>query len=105
MYSEIKMKLENYRREIDEIDGQILILLNKRAETAKNIGLVKTKAGLPIVDAERETEVLRHISNENRGILPAESVTKIFRRIIRESREIQNKIIEEKSEKGSEICL
>ena len=83
------MKLEDYRKEIDSIDAEILWLLNKRAEAAGKIGVLKAKAGLPIVDSDREGEVLRRVSQANGGILTDDSVIKIFRRIIRESRQVQ----------------
>ena len=49
------MKLENWRKEIDEIDGKIVLLLNRRAKAAQEIGKIKAKAGLPIIDLERES--------------------------------------------------
>lgn len=97
------MNLEDCRKEIDAIDAQILSLLNKRAEAAGKIGVLKAKAGLPIIDLDRESEVLRRVSQANNGILADDSVIKIFRRIIRESRQIQIESLSKFLKKGTGI--
>ncbi len=83
------MKLENLRKEMDEIDGEIVRLLNERAKIARKIGLVKTQAGLPIVDADREEAILRRVAHENGGYLEDDALVRIYRKIIGESRRLQ----------------
>lgn len=83
------MMLEDWRREIDEIDSQIISLLNRRARAAQSIGAIKAKAGLPIVDTEREDEVLRRVANANEGILENETILEIYGKILQKSRQIQ----------------
>ncbi len=83
------MKLEDWRKEIDLIDEEIVRLVNRRAKIAREIGVLKTAAGLPIVDAARENEILRNVVTKNKGILKNEAIALIFRGIIRESRQIQ----------------
>lgn len=97
------MNLEDCRKEIDTIDAQILSLLNRRAEVAARIGVLKAKAGLPIVDLDRESEVLWRVSQTNGGILADDSVIKIFRRIIRESRQVQIESLSKFLKKGTGI--
>ena len=97
------MNLEDCRKEIDAIDAEILSLLNKRAEAAGKIGVLKAKAGLPIVDLDRESEVLRRVSQANDGILANDSIIKIFRRIIQESRQVQIDSLAEFLKKGTGI--
>jgi chorismate mutase len=84
-----KMKLEDWRTEIDEIDAEIVSLLIRRARIAKKIGVLKAKAGLPIVDAQREDEILRRILKNNGPVLPDEAMIRIYRKILHESRQIQ----------------
>ena len=60
------MKLEECRREIDRIDRQIMNLLNRRALTVRRVGELKARAGIPIVDLEREDEVLRRVTGRGR---------------------------------------
>ena len=81
--------LEDWRREIDEIDSQIIGLLNRRARAAQSIGVIKAKAGLPIVDTEREDEVLQRVAQANEGILENETVLLIYGKILQKSRQIQ----------------
>lgn len=83
------MKLDEWRNEIDEIDAEIVNLINRRARIAQKIGILKAKAGLPIVDLEREEAIMRKACASNRGILENESIVRIFKRIIQESRQIQ----------------
>lgn len=47
------------RREIDEIDAEILKLFEKRMRTSEDIGAYKAANDLPIYDADRERAVLR----------------------------------------------
>ena len=94
------MKLENWRKEIDEIDGEIILLLNRRAKAAKEIGKIKAKAGLPIIDLERESEVLRNIIGENSGILHDWQMATIYQKILDESRQVQINTISEITKHG-----
>lgn len=50
--------LEEYRREIDEIDQKIVALFAQRMQVAEQVGAYKAAAGLPVLDAQREREVL-----------------------------------------------
>jgi len=86
--------IEELREEIDEIDEQILELLNRRAELAVSIGQVKTERSLPLVDEERERELLEELTGENPGPLPEEAVARIFKRIVEETREFELNEIE-----------
>ena len=80
------MKIEDWREEIDAIDQELLLLLNRRARMAQKIGALKRAAGLPIYDADREHSVLSQVQDANAGPLDEPAVAKLFRRIIRETR-------------------
>ena len=97
------MKLEDWRNEIDSIDAEIVRLVNQRAGVAKKIGVLKATAGLPIIDGDREEAILRGVCGKNQGVLEDESLIRIFRQIIRESRQIQTKIVGKMSERKTEI--
>ena len=96
------MKLEDWRNKIDLIDAEIARLVNARVQVAKKIGALKAAAGLPVVDADREETVLHGICKKNGGVLANESLVRIFRQIICESRQIQTEaagqILENKTE-------
>ncbi|MDT7780050.1 MAG: chorismate mutase [Acidobacteriota bacterium] len=83
------MSIEDWRAQIDEIDGELLRLLNRRASLAAQIGALKRHAGLPLYDAGRERDVLARACRDNRGPLDEGAVARIFRRVIRESRRVE----------------
>jgi chorismate mutase len=95
------MRIEDCREEIDRIDGELLRLLNRRARLALEIGEMKARAGLPLKDEGREREVLSRSSVANAGPLGQNSVARIFRRIIRESRRVEESARELD---GAEAC-
>lgn len=51
------------RRQIDNIDRQIVDLINQRAAVVKKIGEIKSAAGIPVSAPHREQEVLKHVAN------------------------------------------
>jgi chorismate mutase len=87
------MNIEYWRSEIDETDRELLRLLNRRARLAMKVGALKREAGLPCCDPERERAVLNDLQKANAGPLDALAITKVFRRIIRESREMETKML------------
>ena len=83
------MDIEHWRKEIDEIDAELLRLLNMRARLALKVGALKHAANLPFCDPDRERSVLERLQEINCGPLDKRAVDKVFRRIIRESRRVQ----------------
>ena len=82
------MTLEQKRRDIDEIDTEILTLLNRRAEVVRELGQIKIRAGLPMVDWGREAEVIRRAGSRAVS-LGDDSANRIYRAILREARQIE----------------
>ena len=83
------MDIDYWRKEIDDIDAELLRLLNMRARLALKVGALKQAAELPCCDPERERNVLRRLQKINDGPLDERAVGKVFRRIIHESRRVQ----------------
>jgi chorismate mutase len=83
------MDIEHWRKEIDEIDAELLRLLNIRARLALKVGALKQAAHLPFCDPERERIVLHRLQELNGGPLDDRAVDKVFRRNIRESIRVQ----------------
>lgn len=81
--------IEKWRNEIDILDGELLRLLNERARIASELGALKVSSGLPVYDGRRERQVLARLCQSNQGPLDRESVSSIFRCIIRESRRVE----------------
>lgn len=86
------MDIEYWRKEIDEIDAELLRLLNMRARLAIKVGALKKAKQLPFCDPDRERYVLTRLQDLNTGPLDDRAVDKLFRRIIRESRRIQSNV-------------
>ena len=83
------MDIEYWRREIDDIDAELLRLLNMRARLALKVGALKQAADIPFCDPDRERNVLQRLQEINCGPLDEQAVGKVFRRIIRESRRLE----------------
>lgn len=87
--SEIETRLEEHRVQIDELDAQILRLLNTRATCAREIGRLKEKVGMETYQPARERAVLERVRDVNSGPLSSDAVTRVFERIIDESRRLE----------------
>jgi monofunctional chorismate mutase len=88
------MTLEERRKDIDNIDAEILVLLNRRAEVVRELGQIKMRAGLPMVDWQREAEVIQRAAR-NGGGKKDESADRIYRAILREARQIEFELAQE----------
>ncbi len=81
--------LQTLRKEIDQIDKQILELLKRRAKVAKKIGEIKRSKGLKIYIPEREKEILEKLLKENNKEFPEEALKTIFLEIFSACRSLQ----------------
>ncbi|MEM1084543.1 MAG: prephenate dehydratase [Verrucomicrobiota bacterium] len=76
------MNLDDIRKGIDRIDGQLLDLLSQRADLVHEVGVVKKRDGLQIYAPEREEALLRKLVELNQGRLPEKSIRAIYREIM-----------------------
>src|SRR5512135_2058955 len=81
--------LASLRGAIDRVDKELVVLLNRRAEIALQIGLVKQKQGLEVWSPAREDEVLTRALSASRGPLPPGTLRLIFRELMSGSRSLQ----------------
>lgn len=87
------MALKKLRDEIDKIDTEIIMLLSKRLNAAKDIAKYKMLNDETIFQPEREKEIfekLKILAKENK--LDINFVNEIFNIIIKESKKIQENI-------------
>lgn len=89
-----KKNIADWRRRIDEIDRQLVVLLNERSNCAKEIGRIKHHENLPVYQPEREKEVLANAVSHNDGPLPDDSIRRLFERILDEARSIERKVMQ-----------
>ena len=83
------MTIDDYRKEINRLDSELLRIFNERAALALKIGGIKKELGVPIYDPEREKRIFEAISNANPGPLENDAVIRLFERVIDESRRLE----------------
>ena len=93
--------LADWRQEIDALDTELLRLLNRRAEIACEIAVIKVESGLPAYDEKREKQVLDRVAAKNAGTLDQQSVTAIFHGIIAETSRLGTQRMEMQSGQAS----
>lgn len=85
------MDLLGLRKEIDEIDEQLIPLLLKRMSISEKVAQYKVERGIPVLNAQREQEILDNVAAKcgDRG----ETIKTVFSATMDASRAIQHKII------------
>ncbi len=82
-------ELDEFRRAIDDIDRRILDLLAERVRVVLKVGDYKRRRQLPIYDPERERAMIERLIQGAPKPLDAETVRRIFERLIDESRRLE----------------
>ncbi len=87
-------KLLTLRRKIDKIDNEILNLILQRLELVKKVSNEKQKRNIPVVDPERESQILTNITKmaKMKGYDEG-SIEKIFKIIINSAKEFEQKLV------------
>ncbi|MDD5622516.1 MAG: chorismate mutase [Actinomycetota bacterium] len=83
MENDFNEKLNKYRKEINEIDENIVNFLNKRAEVVLKIKRLKEDRNVPLYDAKREEELFNNVVKYNKGPLYNDNIAQIFESILR----------------------
>ncbi|MFC3886193.1 bifunctional 3-deoxy-7-phosphoheptulonate synthase/chorismate mutase [Bacillus songklensis] len=81
--------LETLRKQIDEVNLQILALLNERGKIAQQIGQLKEMQGVKRFDPVRERESLDLIAEHHEGPFETSTIQHIFKEIFKASLELQ----------------
>jgi chorismate mutase/prephenate dehydratase len=85
------MTLEEIRNEIDEIDSQLLPLFIKRMHCSEQVARIKAEQHLPVLNTEREKEILESIADKAEGFGGEAKV--LYSTIMGISRALQNKML------------
>jgi chorismate mutase len=83
-----KVKIQDHRKRIDQIDEEILKLLEERVSEARKVGEEKKKLGKPVKDPAREEEVIEHVTKSTK--LEPSFAKKLFKLIVEYCRNEQN---------------
>ena len=83
-------ELAKCRSEIEELDRRLVALLAERVALGKRTATLKKEAGLPILDPQREAEVIRRaVGTAREHDLPVEAVREVFWHVVGLSRRAQ----------------
>jgi prephenate dehydrogenase len=74
--------LQRLRDEIGAVDRAVLAALNERLELVRRVNEHKQAAGAPLIDAEREAELLRELAEANAGPLSERGVQSLFAAVL-----------------------
>lgn len=83
------MDIADWRRKIDEIDRQLVVLISERALAAREIGRLKQATELPVYEPNREKVIFENVHKANPGPLPDIELNHIYERIIDVMRALQ----------------
>lgn len=86
-----KEGIAKVREGIDAIDNEIVALLKKRIDYAKQIGLLKDEGNRAKWDPQREREIYERLLKDNDGVFPEMALRSIFHEIITSCRLSQKK--------------
>ncbi len=85
------MEIADWRKQIDELDRQIVDLISKRAEAAKAIGALKRDSELPVYEPNREQAVFEHVRSINPGPLSDLELVDVYERLMDVMRSLQRR--------------
>ena len=85
--------ISGWREEIDRIDRDIVVLLNRRARAVLQLAPLKRQANRAVHDPEREAHVHENLNKANTGPMPDESLHNIFESVMAEMRALQQQLI------------
>lgn len=88
-------ELEEYRKEIDSIDKELISLFEKRMDVAVKVGEYKKKNKLPIFNGKREEEVIQKNVKKLNNSSYRDIGRSFFENLMELSRSIQSNVIQE----------
>ena len=93
------MSLEKMRRKLDEVDSSLVENISKRFKIVVEIAEYKKKNNMAVKDENREEEIMKRLKEKaQKNKIDFKIIKKVFEILIKESRELQNKIINKKYE-------
>ena len=83
------MDIVEWRKKIDELDRRLVVLINERAQCAREIGKLKRNSSMPIYEPDREKIIYENIARSNPGPLSDIQLRQVYERLIDVMRQIQ----------------
>ncbi len=96
-----ELDLQEIRRKLDEIDGELVRLFEERMELCGNVAEFKIRTGKPVYDGEREKQKLETVQNLAHGEFNRKAAAELFSQIMTISRRYQYRMLSEHGKKES----
>lgn len=93
--SEKPVELKECRRQLDEIDDQIVQLFEKRMEISEEVARWKIANGMQVLDKKREKEKLKTLGSEASSDFNRRGITELYEQIMAISRKRQYQMMDE----------
>ncbi len=93
-------QLDQYRKEIDQIDQQLSALFLQRMQVTEQVGLYKQGEGIPVLDASRERQVLAQKVTLTDNPKEQGHLADLFQSIMAISRKQQRQLVDEVGEQN-----
>lgn len=74
--------VKDVRREISDVDSQLVALVNKRLKLVAKLKRYKEEHGIGFVDLAREEWMLQYLQRANRGPLSAEGLAELYHELL-----------------------
>ena len=84
-------KINSLRKNIDELDDQMIDLVVQRLAIAKEIGDIKETNGIEVIAPYRESQIINRFAEKLAGTLEKKDITAIFEPIYSISKRLQKK--------------
>lgn len=94
------MDLQELRKQIDEIDEQIVALYEKRMDISSQVADYKIETGKRVFDKEREYAKLQKVQSMTHNEFNSHGIRELFEQIMSMSRKLQYKKLAEKGTSG-----
>jgi len=77
------------RRQIDNLDEEIIQLLKTRMGISKEVGKLKEKLDIPVEDTNRENEIIERLIHQTGQNLSEQQLIRIFTAVFKSSKQVQ----------------
>ena len=74
--------VKDVRREISDVDSQLVALVNKRLKLVAKLKRYKEEHGIGFVDLAREEWMLQYLARTNRGPLSADGLAELYHELL-----------------------
>ena len=83
------MNLEELRQEINQIDDDLVVLLEKRMKLVSQVAIYKQETGKAVLDAKREEVILGRVADHVEIPAYKDTILATFKDILKNSRAYQ----------------